>query len=143
MPLELTGRIVKFMQPQSGNGRNGTWTKQDFIIETNDQYPKTVCVTAWGDKVDELNRLQQGEDVKLSINIESREYNERWYTDIKVWKIEAGGGQQSSGNSGGGNRGGQQGGGHGNQPSYGGGDDFGPEPYTSSSSSAADDDLPF
>jgi hypothetical protein len=138
MAMEISGKITKFLKEQTGSGRNGTWVKQEFVIETNEQYPKSVCISAWGDKVDEIRKFNPGDQVKLSVNIESREYNERWYTDVRVWKIEregADGGGRSNDRGTSGNGGGQSG-------SYSSSaDDLGPEPYTSSSSD--DDDLPF
>jgi hypothetical protein len=89
MNLELQGKIIKLLSKQTGEGRNGAWQKQDFVIETTgEQYPKKVCISVWGDKVDTLSRFQINDEVKIGINLESREYNERWYTDIKAWKID-------------------------------------------------------
>jgi len=85
--MELEGKIILVNQLQSGQGKNGTWKKQEYIIETKSQYPKKVCVTVWGDKIDQFN-LNQNEDVTLSIELESREYNGRWYTDVRAWKAE-------------------------------------------------------
>ncbi|UCS94527.1 DUF3127 domain-containing protein [Echinicola marina] len=85
--MEITGKIIQIMPEQSGNGRNGTWRKQDFILETEGQYPKKVCLTVWGDKIDQFG-MQQGDSVKAGIEIESREYNSRWYTDVKVWRVD-------------------------------------------------------
>jgi len=88
MALEIIGKLVKVMNPVTGDGRNGSWTKQEFVLETFDQYPKKICCSVWGDKVDALRRFQVGEDVRASINIESREYNERWYTEVRAWKLD-------------------------------------------------------
>jgi len=88
MSLELIGRIENKLPLQSGVSSRGEWRKQEFIIETQQQYPKKVCISCWGDKIDELEQIQEGESIKVSINIESREYNGRWYTDIKAWRIE-------------------------------------------------------
>jgi len=88
MSLELVGRIENKLPLQSGVSSRGEWRKQEFIIETQEQYPKKVCISCWGDKIDELEQIQEGESIKVSINIESREYNGRWYTDIKAWRIE-------------------------------------------------------
>ena len=85
--MEISGKIVKLLPLQSGQSRNGEWRKQDFILETEEQYPKKVCISAWGDKIDQF-QLAEGKQVKASINIESREYNEKWYTDVKVWRLE-------------------------------------------------------
>ena len=95
MPLELSGRLVTVLPEQTGNGRNGVWKKQDFVIELAGPYPKKVCMTAWGDKADTLLEASTGDELKVSFDVESREYNGRWYTDLKAWKIEpvAAGGQ--------------------------------------------------
>jgi hypothetical protein len=45
-------------------------------------------MTAWGDKADTLLEVSTGDELKVSFDVESREYNGRWYTDLKAWKIE-------------------------------------------------------
>ena len=87
--MELTGKIIQLLPEESGQSARGPWRKQQYILETEGQYPKKVCFMAWGDKIDEF-KLKEGEDVVVSINIESREYNGRWYTDVKAWKIQRG-----------------------------------------------------
>jgi len=93
MSLELSGQVVKLLPEQSGQSQRGPWKKRDFILETNEQYPKKVAITCWGEKVDEISSLNPGTPVTVGINIESREYNDRWYTDIKAWRIDVGGSQ--------------------------------------------------
>ncbi len=70
----------------SGQSANGGWRKQEYVLETAGQYPKKVCFMAWGDKIDQFN-IKQGETVEVSVDLESREYNGRWYTDVKAWKV--------------------------------------------------------
>ena len=84
--MEISGTVISLLPLQTGQGKNGVWKKQEFILETPGQYPKKVCVSLWGEKVDE-HKLSIGEKVSASINIESREYNGRWYTDVRAWKI--------------------------------------------------------
>lgn len=86
--MDIKGRVIQLLALQTGEGKNGTWKKQDFVIETDGQYPKKVCISAWGDKINE-SALQVGNEVNISFDVESREYNGRWYTDLKAWKIEA------------------------------------------------------
>ncbi len=86
--MEITGKLHSKLPQQTGQGKNGAWVKQDFIIETQDQYPRKVCISLWGDKVRDLDPVQPGETLKISINIESREFNGKWYTDVKAWKLE-------------------------------------------------------
>ncbi len=88
MSLDITGKLITKLPQQNGQGKNGVWVKQDFIIETQEQFPKKVCISLWGDKAKELDSIAIGETIKLGINIESREFNGKWYTDVKAWKIE-------------------------------------------------------
>ncbi len=90
MSLEVTGTITQILPLETGEGKNGPWKKQFFVIEYMDgSYAKKVCFSLWGDKTSSLNEVQQGTQVKVSFNIESREYNGRWYTDAKAWRIES------------------------------------------------------
>ena len=99
MALEISGKIIKILPEQTGSGKNGVWKKQDFILETMEQFPKKICIAAWGDKVDQIQSLNVGEEVKVAFNVESREYNERWYTDLKAWKIDTNSGGSQSGST--------------------------------------------
>ena len=94
MDLHISGTVIDILEEQSGTGKNGPWRKQDFILQTKDQYPKKICITQWGDKIDEFG-VQKSEDLTVYIDIQSREYNGRWYTDVKAWKVERGGGNQA------------------------------------------------
>ena len=84
----LEGRLVQILSAQEGQSTRGAWKKQDFIIETSEQYPKKVCICWWNEKTDELSKFQLNDNLRVSVNIESREYNSKWYTDIKAWRIE-------------------------------------------------------
>ena len=95
MAIELEGRIARKMSVQSGTTARGAWSKQEFIFEYQEgNYPSQVCMHVWGDdKVKELDKYQVGDKVKVSFNLGSREYNGRWYTDVRVWRIEPAHGQ--------------------------------------------------
>jgi len=85
--MELTGKIIKILPLQTGTGKNGDWKKQEYVIEMPGQFSKKVCFTIWGDKIDQY-KLSDGNEVKVSFDLESREYNGKWYTDVKAWKVE-------------------------------------------------------
>ncbi len=89
MDLQITGRVLDILEEQSGEGRNGPWRKQEFILETGGQYPKQVCVVQWGDNIDKFG-ISEGETITAHIDIQSREYNGRWYTDVKAWRVDRG-----------------------------------------------------
>jgi len=85
--MEISGKIIAILPLQTGEGRNGTWRSQDYILETSEQYPKKVCFNLFGAKIDQFP-LATNDDVKISFDIESREWNGRWYTSIKAWKVD-------------------------------------------------------
>lgn len=85
--MQLIAKLVQILPLQTGMGKNGEWRKQDVIVETDGQYPKKVCISIWGDKASE-SVLQIGNMLDISFDVESREYNGRWYTDIRAWKVD-------------------------------------------------------
>ena len=87
--LELEGRISQKFAKQSGQSARGPWMKQDFILEFQDgSYTSEVCFTSFGnERVAELDRFQAGDEVKVSFNLRAREFNGRWYNDVRVWRI--------------------------------------------------------
>jgi len=95
MDIRLQGKVVQIQPEQGGQGKNGPWRKRDFILEIPGKYPKKVCITQWGDNIDQQS-VQEGMDITASVDIQSREYNGNWFTDVKAWKIEQGTGQQNA-----------------------------------------------
>lgn len=87
--MEITGKLQFLLPPQTGQGKNGPWKKQEFIIETGDTYPKKVCLAIWGDKID-ISKVAVGTSVTVQFDAESREYNGRWYTDLKAFGLKSG-----------------------------------------------------
>ena len=84
--MEIRGKLIKKLPVVEGVGKKAKWRKQDIIVETLEEYSKIICVSVWGDKI-ENSVLKEGNILDISINIESREYNEKWYTNIRAWKI--------------------------------------------------------
>jgi hypothetical protein len=97
MALDITGSVIHKLNKTEGVSKAGKpWSKQEFVIETQEQYPRKVCMSVMNEKVSELERINIGDVVKASLNIESREYQGRWYTDVRAWKIEMAGASQST-----------------------------------------------
>lgn len=88
--MQLTAKLTQLLPLQTGTGKNGQWKKQDIIVETDGTYPKKICISIWGDKINE-SVLKIGSQLDISFDVESREYNGKWYTDVKAWKIETAG----------------------------------------------------
>ncbi|MGC8865455.1 MAG: DUF3127 domain-containing protein [Bacteroidales bacterium] len=87
MDLTINGKLLKVLEPQSGTSTRGSWKKQSFIIETIETYPKKICFIAWNERTELLKELKPGDEVKINFSIESREYNDRWYTDVRANEI--------------------------------------------------------
>ncbi len=97
MSLDLTGKIIQIMPETNGVSKAGKeWKKQEFVVETFETYPKKVCLSTMGDKTNDLKKFTVGSTITASLNIESREYQGRWYTDVRAWRIIEGTGQPSS-----------------------------------------------
>lgn len=86
--MEITGKIIIALPEVNGQSKAGNqWKKREYVLETQDTYPKKVHFDFFGDKADKFP-LSVGQTVKLSFDIESREYNGRWYTSIRGWQAE-------------------------------------------------------
>ena len=87
--MEVRGKIIVVQPIQTGEGKNGTWKKQEYVIEydRNAQYPRKMMFNLWGDRIDQFN-IQEKQDLKISFDIDCREYNGRWYNDIRAWRVE-------------------------------------------------------
>lgn len=86
--MEITGKIILALPEQSGVSKAGnSWKKKEYVLETLDTYPRKVHFDFFGEKADQFP-LSVGQTVKLSFDIESREYNGRWFTSIRGWKAE-------------------------------------------------------
>lgn len=81
------------MQVQSGSSARGEWAKQEFVVEYQDgNFPTTVVFNVWGaDKVQDLQRYQVGDQVKIAFRPSSREYNGKYYTDLRAWRVSPAG----------------------------------------------------
>ena len=90
MALEREGRLARKFNVQTGTSARGAWSKQEFLFEYQEgNFPTQLCMNVWGeDKVKDLDKYQVGDKVKVSFNLSSREYNGRWYTDVRAWRIE-------------------------------------------------------
>ena len=84
--MDIKGRIIQKLDLQSGTSKAGNaWKKQEYVLETLDSYPRKVKFDFFGDRADQYP-LEVGDVITLSYDIESREFNGRWYTDIRGFK---------------------------------------------------------
>jgi len=86
--MEITGKVVRLGTLTEGTSARGPWRKQELIIETEEQYPRTVCLICWTNQIDEIQKFAPGQTIKAQIDISSREFNGKWYTDVRVWRFD-------------------------------------------------------
>ena len=88
MSMDVKGKVIKLLPVQSGVSKAGKdWSKQEFVIESDEQFPKNICFTLFGDKLSLLNGIKVGQEVEVSFNVESREFGGKWYHNINAWRI--------------------------------------------------------
>jgi hypothetical protein len=90
--MEIRGRIVAVLPAQSGvSGRTGKpWKKQEYILETQERFPRKICFQIFGEERIDQSAIQEGEELTVHIDIDSQEYQGRWFTRINAWKVERG-----------------------------------------------------
>lgn len=93
--MNIRGKVVQILPLQQGTSKAGNpWQKQEFVLDQGGQYPRKVCISLFGDNVAKIPQV--GQDVMISVDIESREFNGRWYTEIKAWNIVQTGAQPAA-----------------------------------------------
>jgi len=89
--MDVVGKIIQVLPAQEGIGRNGNpWKVQPYVLETLDQYPRKVHFEVFGEDRIKQNPCDVDQLVTVSFDIESREFNGRWYTSIRAWRIQQG-----------------------------------------------------
>ena len=87
MSLEIKGTIIAILPLETGisKGTGKEWKKQTAVLETYGQYPKKVAFDMFGDKIKDL---KIGDNVNVWFDIDSREFNGKWYTNIGAWRVD-------------------------------------------------------
>ena len=93
--MDFQGKVIQFLGETTGTSKAGKpWKKKEWVVETLSQYPRKVKIQCFGDRSDAIN-LEPGKDYTLYVDLESREFNGRWYTDVSLFRAdEIAGGQQ-------------------------------------------------
>lgn len=86
--MEIKGKIISVLPIATGQGKKGVWMRQDFVLETLGQFPKKIFMSLWGKELIDKYDLEVDLEVTAFFNVESREYNGRWYTELRSYKLE-------------------------------------------------------
>ena len=89
--LSIKGHLIKKNDIENIENKEGKkWTKQTFILQTPAEYNNQICFQLFGEeKIELLNHYNEGEQIKVSFNLSSKEYNGRYFHNIDAWKIES------------------------------------------------------
>lgn len=95
--MELSGKIIAVLEPKGGVSKTGNaWKVQEYVLETHDQYPRRMCFDVFGeDKINQF-KIQVGEELTVSFDIDAREWQGRWFNSIRAWKVERANAEQPS-----------------------------------------------
>jgi hypothetical protein len=85
--MEFEGIVLKKLPATSGTSARGEWQRQDVIFEMPREFNRKVCVTFFNRPTD-AESLREGQTYIVSVNIESREFNGKWYTDVRAWRVQ-------------------------------------------------------
>lgn len=86
--MEVTGKIISVLPLQQGTSKAGNpWQSQSYVLETQEQYPRKVCFEVFGEQRIKDNSCKIDDLVTVSFDLESREFNGRWYTSVRAWKV--------------------------------------------------------
>ena len=89
--MEIVGKIIQVLPLQEGVSKTGNpWKVQSYVLETQEQYPRKVCFEIFGEERIKNNPCNIDDLVTVSFDIESREFNGRWYTSIRAWRVQQG-----------------------------------------------------
>ena len=87
--MEITGKIIAVLPPKQGVSQStgNAWMCQDYVLETQEMYPKKVCFNVFGaEKIQEMN-IQLGETLTVSLEINANEYQGKWFNQVRGWKV--------------------------------------------------------
>ena len=85
--MEFEGVVYKILPPTSGTSARGDWKRQEVVFEMPQEFSRKICVTFFN-KDHDVAQLREGMTCNVSVNVESREYNGRWYTDVRAWRVQ-------------------------------------------------------
>lgn len=88
MELQLTGKLISINNAQEGTSAKGAWRKANAVFETQEQYPKFVALEFWNAKLEEIVKIPLGTILNVKFDLESREWNGKWYTNAKGYAFD-------------------------------------------------------
>lgn len=95
--MEISGKIIYVAPLEQGTSQKGTqWQIQRYVLETQEQYPRKVAFEVFGEQRIIDNPCTIDDVVTIHFDLESREYNGKWYTNVRAWKVTRQNGQNEA-----------------------------------------------
>jgi hypothetical protein len=88
--MELAGKVIAILEARTGVAKTtgNPWMIQEYVIETHEQFPRRMCFNVFGeDKIRQFN-IQLGEELNVFFDVNAREYQGRWFNDIRAWRVD-------------------------------------------------------
>jgi hypothetical protein len=88
--MDFTGKIIAVLSKKNGVAKatGNPWAAQEYVIENHDQYPRKMCFEVFGEeKIAQFN-IQAGEELTVSFDIDARQWQDRWFNQVRAWKVE-------------------------------------------------------
>ena len=94
--MEFQGKIIAVLPAKGGVSKSTgkEWKSQEFVIESHDKYPRKMCFEVFGDDKIQQFDIRAGEELKVSIDIDAKQWQDRWFNSIRAWKVERTGAAQ-------------------------------------------------
>ena len=87
--MKLKGKFKTLLKKETGTGKTGKqWEKQSFILDTGSEYNSEICIATFGENIEKLQNIKEGNEIEVSVNISSKEFNGKYYHNISAWKID-------------------------------------------------------
>ena len=87
--MEISGKIIAILQPRGGVSKAGNeWKMQEYVIETHEQYPKKMCFEVFGTEKIEQFKIQIGEELTVSFDVDARQWQDRWFNSFRAWNVK-------------------------------------------------------
>lgn len=88
MAQQINGKLIQLLPTQEGDGQRGHWMRGGFVVEYGEEYPRKVAFSLFGeDRVNIIRAIPVGTMITVKFHLESREYNEKWYTDLQAFSV--------------------------------------------------------
>lgn len=86
--LQISGKVLEIGTESTNEIGAITWRKKDFVLQTDEKYPKTIHIQVWGDNILWLDRCHIGDIVNVMINVSSKKSKDKWFTEVVAWRID-------------------------------------------------------